>query len=72
MFKDIKSNGLGMEDTWTTKLQYFKNIMLCISIGYVYLMTIGCECGKMSRNKEIGVFLKQIEEIKREYIAYFK
>lgn len=54
----MKSNGLGMEETWTRKIQYYKNIMLCISIGYVYIMTIGCECGKMSRNKEMGAFVK--------------
>ena len=68
-----RPSGKNKEDAWTTKLQYFKNIMLCISIGYVYLMTIGCECGKMSRNKEMGVFIKTDRgNIKREYIEYFK
>ena len=58
MFKDMKSNGLGMEDTWTKKLEYFRNIMLCINIAYVYLITVGSECAKNGRNKEFGAFVK--------------
>lgn len=58
MFKDMKSNGLGMEETWSKKLEYFKNIMLCISIAYVYIITIGSECCRNGRNKEIGVHVK--------------
>lgn len=72
MFKDMKSNGLGMEDTWTKKLEYFRNIMLCINIEYVYLITVGSECAKNGRNKEFGAFVKQKEQIKREYIVYFR
>lgn len=49
----MKSNGLVMEDTWTKKLEYFKNIMLCINIAYVYLITVGSECEKMEEIKNL-------------------
>ena len=32
--------------------------MLCISIAYVYIITIGSECARNGRNKEIGTFVK--------------
>lgn len=52
MFKDMKSNGFGMEETRSKKLEYLKNIMLCISIAYVYIVTIGSECSRNGRSKE--------------------
>ena len=72
MFKDMKSNGLGMEETWTNKLQYFKNIMLCVSIAYVYIMTVGSECARNGRNKEIGTYRKTERGIKTRIYSVFQ
>lgn len=72
MFKDMKSNGLGMEDTWTKKLEYFKNIMLCINIAYVYLITVGSECAKNGRNKEFGAFVKTKRANKTRVYSIFQ
>ena len=72
MFKDMKSNGLGMEETWTKKLEYFKNIMLCISIAYVYLITVGSECAKNCRNKEMGTFIKTKRANKTRVYSIFQ
>ena len=72
MFKDMKSNGLGMEETWTKKLSYFKNIMLCISIAYVYIITIGSECARNGRNKEIGTFVKTKRANKTRIYSVFQ
>ena len=72
MFKDMKSNGLGMEETWTKKLEYFKNIMLCISIAYVYLITVGSECTRNGRNKEIGVYVKTKRAQKTRVYSVFQ
>lgn len=72
MFKNMKSNGLGMEDTWTKKLEYFKNIMLCINIAYVYLITVGSECAKNGRNKEFGAFVKTKRANKTRVYSIFQ
>lgn len=72
MFKDMKSNGLGMEDTWTKKLEYFRNIMLCINIAYVYLITVGSECAKNGRNKEFGAFVKTKRANKTRVYSIFQ
>ena len=71
MFKDMKSNGLGMEDTWTKKLEYFRNIMLCINIAYVYLITVESECAKNGRNKEFGAFVKTKKANKTRVYSIF-
>lgn len=72
MFKDMKSNGLGMEETWTKKLEYFRNIMLCISIAYVYLITIGSECARNGRNKDLGVYVKTKRASKTRVYSIFQ
>ena len=72
MFKDMKSNGLGMEDNWSKKLQYFKNIMLCINIAYVYIITIGSECARNGRNKELGVYVKTKRANKTRVYSIFQ
>lgn len=72
MFKDMKSNGLGMEETWTKKLEYFKNIMLCLSIAYVYIITIGSDCARNGMNKEIGAFVKTKRANKTRVYSIFQ
>lgn len=72
MFKDMKSNGLGLEDTWSKKLEYFKNIVLCVSIAYVYIITVGSECTRNGRNKEIGVYRKTKKARKSRIYSVFQ
>lgn len=72
MFRDMKSNGMGMEENWSNKLEYFKNIMLCISIAYVYIIALGSECTKNKRSKEIGVYRKTKRAKKTRVYSVFR
>ena len=72
MFRDMKSNGFGMEKNWTNKLQYFKNIMLCLSIAYVYIITVGSECTRNGRNHELGAFAKTKRANKTRVYSIFR
>jgi hypothetical protein len=53
-FRDLKSNGFNMEDSWSEGLTYFKNLYLCLSIAYTWLITLGKLCTKNKKNKDLG------------------
>ena len=54
LFRDLKSNGFNMEDSWSEGLTYFKNLYLCLSIAYSWLIILGKVCTKNKKNKELG------------------
>lgn len=53
-FRDLKSNGFSMEDSWSKGITYFKNLYLCLSIAYTWLIILGKTCTKNKKNKELG------------------
>jgi mRNA-degrading endonuclease RelE of RelBE toxin-antitoxin system len=53
-FRDLKSNGFNMEDSWAEGITYFKNLHLCLSIAYSWLIILGRICSKNKKNKELG------------------
>ena len=62
MFKDYKSNGFTLERTWTENLVYFKNLYMCLSIAYIWMITLGSSCTKDKRNAEIGAVRRQKQQ----------
>lgn len=60
MFKDFKSGGFNLEDTWSQDIHYIRMMYLCISIAYCWIITLGTSCTKDKKNKLIGAvkFLK--------------
>lgn len=46
MLRDLKSNGFDMEGTWTEDIVYFKNLYLCLSIVYTWMIILGASCSK--------------------------
>lgn len=70
MFRDMKSNGLNMEDTWTEDLVYFKNLYLCICIAYTWIVILGASCSKNKKSKIIGVTRRKGSKIVRVYSLF--
>ena len=54
MFKDFKSNGFNLEDTWTNDIHYAKMLYLCVCIAYSYIISLGVSCSKDKKNKLLG------------------
>lgn len=54
MFKDFKSGGFNLEDTWGMDIHYIKMLILCISIAYCWMITLGTSCTKDKKNNTIG------------------
>jgi hypothetical protein len=44
MFRDLKSNGFNMEDTWTESIRYFEDLYLCLCIAYIWMIILGADC----------------------------
>ncbi len=53
MFRHLKSNGFDMDGTWT-EVVYFKNLDLCLSIAYTWMIILGADCSKNKKSKIIG------------------
>lgn len=70
MFRDMKSNGFNMEETWTEELLYFKNLYLCICIAYTFIVTLGKWCTKCKKNKIIGATKKVKGKTNRVYSLF--
>lgn len=49
MFRDLKSNGFDMEGTWTEDIIYFKNLYLCLSIAYMWMIILGADVLKIKK-----------------------
>lgn len=54
MFKDFKSGGFNLEDTWSMNLQYIKMMYFCLSIAYCWIIAISTGCMKHGKNNIIG------------------
>lgn len=65
MFKDLKSNGFNIEDTWTESIVYFRNLYLCVSMAYSWMIILGTDCSKNKKSKIIGTTKKIKNKIVR-------
>ena len=54
MFKDFKSSGFNLEDTWASDIHYVKMLYFCICIAYCYMISLGVSCSKDKKNKLLG------------------
>ena len=50
MFRDFKSSGFNLEDTWSNDIQYAK----CVCIAYSYIISLGVSCTKDKKNILLG------------------
>ena len=71
MFKDFKKGGFNLESTWTENLTYARNLYLCISIAYTWMITLGISCTKDKNNKILGV-MKKIKGKKVRIFSLFR
>lgn len=70
MFRDLKANGFDMEGTWTEDIVYFKNLYLCLSIAYTWMVILGADCYKNKKSKIIGSTKKLKNKIVRIYSLF--
>ncbi|AGK96083.1 IS4 family transposase [Clostridium pasteurianum] len=70
MFRDLKSSGFNMEDTWTNSLIYFENLYLCLCIAYTWMIILGADCSKNKKSKIIGATKKIRNKIVRIYSLF--
>lgn len=70
MFRDLKSNGFDMEGTWTGDIVYFKNLYLCLSIAYTWMIILGADCSKNKKSKIVGATKKLKNKVIRIYSLF--
>ncbi|MDP4146934.1 MAG: transposase [Bacillota bacterium] len=70
MFRDLKSNGFNMEDTWTEDIEYFQNLYLCLNIAYTWMIVLGADCSKNKKSKIIGATKKIKNKVVRVYSLF--
>lgn len=70
MFRDLKFNSFNLESTWTEKLTYMKNLFLCVSVAYAWIIILGVSCSK--DNKQCSKKSKRIYSIFRTGLKWFK
>jgi len=70
MFRDLKSNGFDMEGTWTGDIVYFKNLYLCLSIAYTWMIILGADCSKNKKSKIVGATKKLKNKVVRIYSLF--
>jgi hypothetical protein len=70
MFKDLKSNGFNIEDTWTEDIVYFRNLYLCVSMSYTWMIILGADCSKNKKSKIIGATKKIKNKVVRIYSLF--
>lgn len=69
-FKDFKSGGFNLEETWSNNITFIKNLYLCISIAYYFVISIGTICMKNKKNKIISATKKLKGKEKRVYSLF--
>lgn len=47
-----------IEDKWTKNVVYFKNLYLCVSMAYTWMIILGADCSKNKKSKIIGATKK--------------
>lgn len=67
MFRDLESNGFDMEGTWTEDIMYFKNLYLCLSIAYTWMIVLVADCSKNKKSKIVGATKKLKNRVIRIY-----
>lgn len=67
MFKDFKSNGFNLEDTWTNDIHYAKMLYFCVCIAYSYIISLGVSCSKDKKNKLLGA----VKSINRKKVRIY-
>lgn len=70
MFKDLKSNGFNVENTWTERITYFRNLYLCVNIAYTWMIILGADCSKNKKSKIIGATKKIHNKFVRIYSLF--
>ena len=70
MFKDLKSNGFNIEDTWTEDIVYFRNLYLCVSMAYTWIIILGADCSKNKKSRIIGATKKINNKVIRIYSLF--
>ena len=50
MFRDFKSSGFNLEDTWSNDINYTKILYFCVCIDYSYDISLGVSCTKDKKN----------------------
>ena len=54
MFRDFKSSGFNLEDTWSNNIHYAKMLHFCVCIAYSYMISLGISCSKDKKNNLLG------------------
>ena len=67
MFKDFKSNGFNLEDTWTNDIHYAKMLYFCVCIAYSYIISLGVSCSKDKKNNLLGA----VKSINRKKVRIY-
>jgi hypothetical protein len=70
MFKDLKSNGFNIEGTWTESIIYFRNLYLCVSMAYTWMIVLGADCSKNKKSKIIGATKNIKNKVVRIYSLF--
>lgn len=70
MFRDFKSNGFNMEGTLTEDIIYFKNLYLCLSTAYTWMIMLGADCSQNKKSKIIGTTKKLKNKVVRIYSLF--
>ncbi|WP_368489032.1 transposase [Clostridium sp. BJN0013] len=70
MFRDLKSNGFHVEGTWTENIVYLKNLYLCLSIAYTWIIILGADCSKNKKSRIIGATKKIKNKVTRIYSLF--
>ncbi|WP_425447384.1 IS4 family transposase [Dethiothermospora halolimnae] len=78
MFKDFKSGGFNLEDTWSKNIHYVKMLYFCVYIAYCWMITLGTSCTKDRKNRIISTTKRlkgkqvRIYSIFRSGLKWFK
>lgn len=54
MFRDFKSSGFNLEDTWSDDIHCAKMLYFCVCIAYTYVISLGVSCTKDKKNNLLG------------------
>ena len=70
MFRDLKSCGFNMENTWAENIKYFENLYLCLCIAYTWMIILGADCSKNKKSNIIGATKKIKNKVIRIYSLF--
>lgn len=70
MFRDLKSSGFNLEDTWSKDLVYIRNLYFCLCIAYTWMIILGVYCCKNKKNSLLGATKRIKNNILRIYSLF--